>query len=203
MAKRDYMAYLLRLWRERDEGAWRALLENPNNGERAAFATLPELWAFLVDKTGYDKELNIVQEEVTAVNFADEQAIRDVVQALAVAWNNGDSEAWSGYLAEEVSHTVWNGRHITGRDAVTAGHRHLFNTVYKGTRQVFKVRWVRFLRPDVAAVQWDAHLEGQNDTPKVRPLAILTRQEDRWLIEIFQNTPILEQKPGEAAQRTI
>ena len=52
MAKRDYMAYLLRLWREKSDGAWRALLENPNTGERAAFATLPELIAFLEGKTG-------------------------------------------------------------------------------------------------------------------------------------------------------
>jgi hypothetical protein len=52
MAKRDYMAFLLRLWREKSDGAWRALLENPNNGERAAFATLAELVTFLESKTG-------------------------------------------------------------------------------------------------------------------------------------------------------
>jgi uncharacterized protein (TIGR02246 family) len=86
---------------------------------------------------------------------------------------------------------VWNGRHIVGRKAVTAGHKHLFETVYKDTRQVFNIRWVRFLHPDVAAVQWDAHLEGSEHTPKVRPLAVLVKQEGRWLIELFQNTPIL------------
>ena len=52
MATREYKAYLLRLWRESHEATWRALLENPNNGERAAFATLGELVAFLEDKTG-------------------------------------------------------------------------------------------------------------------------------------------------------
>lgn len=52
MAKRDYMAFLLRLWREKSDGAWRALLENPNNGERAAFATLAELVTYLESKTG-------------------------------------------------------------------------------------------------------------------------------------------------------
>ena len=31
---------------------WRALLENPHSGERAAFATLAELVAFLEEKTG-------------------------------------------------------------------------------------------------------------------------------------------------------
>jgi hypothetical protein len=52
MSKRDYMAYLLRLWREKEETPWRALLDNPHNGERAAFATLAELVAFLEEKTG-------------------------------------------------------------------------------------------------------------------------------------------------------
>lgn len=52
MAKREYMAYLLRLWREKRNGSWRAMLENPNNGERAGFATLSELVTFLESKTG-------------------------------------------------------------------------------------------------------------------------------------------------------
>lgn len=52
MAKREYMAYLLRLWREKQDGSWRATLENPNNGERAGFATLADLVTFLAEKTG-------------------------------------------------------------------------------------------------------------------------------------------------------
>ena len=51
MAKREYMAYLLRLWRERQEAPWRAMLENANSGERIAFATLPELFTYLESKT--------------------------------------------------------------------------------------------------------------------------------------------------------
>ena len=52
MAAREYKAYLLRLWRESQEAGWRALLENPNSGERAAFATLTELVTFLETQTG-------------------------------------------------------------------------------------------------------------------------------------------------------
>ncbi|MBK8904766.1 MAG: hypothetical protein IPM53_26540 [Anaerolineaceae bacterium] len=63
MAKRDYMAFLLRLWREKRDGAWRALLENPNNGERAAFATLAELVTFLEEKTGETIQTTAVPAE--------------------------------------------------------------------------------------------------------------------------------------------
>jgi len=142
-------------------------------------------------------QTELMTDSETGVSPTDEQAVRDVVQALADAWNQGDSEAWSENIVADVHHTVWNGTHIQGRDNITAGHMQIFNTIYKGTRQTFTIRWIRFLRPEVAAVQWDAQLEGRDDIPqvRVRPLAILTKQTDgRWLIEIFQNTPILERR---------
>lgn len=68
MAKREYMAYLLRLWREKRDGSWRAMLENPNNGERAGFATLSELVTFLESKTG---EMIQVQVNVPKIKEVD------------------------------------------------------------------------------------------------------------------------------------
>lgn len=52
MARREYKAYLLRLWRENHNGSWRMLLENPNSQERIGFANLDELIEFLKNKTG-------------------------------------------------------------------------------------------------------------------------------------------------------
>lgn len=52
MSKREYMAYLLRLWRETHDGSWRALLQDPHSGERVGFATMDDLIAFLEQKTG-------------------------------------------------------------------------------------------------------------------------------------------------------
>ena len=121
----------------------------------------------------------------------DERVIRQIVQDLEDAWNAHDSMAWSNHVADDIFHTVWNGHFVEGKDAVTAGHEALFNTIYKGTRQKFTVRWVRFLRPDVAAVQFDGEFTGKQGISEVRPLAVLTKQDGHWLIEIFQNTPIL------------
>lgn len=63
MAKREYMAFLLRLWREKHDGSWRALLVNPNSGEQTGFATLLELVTFLESKTG--ETIQIVTAETT------------------------------------------------------------------------------------------------------------------------------------------
>jgi hypothetical protein len=47
--RRDYLSYLLRVWRTgSDESAvWRASLENPFTGERRGFAGLEDLFAYL------------------------------------------------------------------------------------------------------------------------------------------------------------
>jgi hypothetical protein len=50
----DYLAYLLRLWRMRGEGAagWRASLARPGSDERHGFANLDDLFLFLRRQTG-------------------------------------------------------------------------------------------------------------------------------------------------------
>lgn len=134
-----------------------------------------------------------IPEAAAVDKAADEQAIRDIVAALQSSWNHGDAAGWSAHLTQGAVHTVWDGRVVTGWDNITTGHEYLFRNAYKGTRITFTVRWVRFLRPDVAAVQFDGELGGRDDIPmsRIRPLAVLTKQDGRWLIEIFQNTPIL------------
>jgi hypothetical protein len=46
-------SYLLRLWRTDGPGVsnWQASLETPENGERIGFASLEELFTFLMDLT--------------------------------------------------------------------------------------------------------------------------------------------------------
>ena len=68
MAKREYIAYLLRLWREKQEGSWRALLENPNSGERNGFATLAELVIFLEGITGEKIQVELAPDEPFTVD---------------------------------------------------------------------------------------------------------------------------------------
>ncbi len=59
----DYLSYLLRLWRERDEGklAWRASLESAFTGKRYGFASLDNLFDFLRRLTSRQTETFIVR----------------------------------------------------------------------------------------------------------------------------------------------
>jgi hypothetical protein len=66
-ARRDYLSYLLRLWRvggdggthREEEAVWRASLESPLTGERIGFASLDALFAFLRQQT--DDEASAVE----------------------------------------------------------------------------------------------------------------------------------------------
>ena len=51
---RQYAAYLLRLWREKEIGQWRTMLVNAQTDERRHFADLAEAVEFLMRKHSVD-----------------------------------------------------------------------------------------------------------------------------------------------------
>lgn len=151
------------------------------------------LWPFLA----------LLSAAVFAQNVeGDAAAIRSIIEELEKAWTAGDAEAWSKHVADDVDFTVWNGRYIKGREGVTAGHRQIFSTIYKDTKQKLDVRSIRFLRDDVAVV----HLKGSvvkktaefPEAPQVAPVMIMTKQNGRWLIAVFHNTDVQKRPRAEA-----
>jgi len=56
--QRDYLSYLLRLWRESDEEkpVWRASLRSSRTGEKVGFGSLEDLFDFLQRKTDTGQE---------------------------------------------------------------------------------------------------------------------------------------------------
>jgi hypothetical protein len=52
--QRDYLSYLLRLWREGDGEfpVWRASLQSTQTGEKTGFGSLEALFDFLQKQTG-------------------------------------------------------------------------------------------------------------------------------------------------------
>ena len=52
--KSQYQSYLLRLWREGEENAWRVMLEHVGTHERHGFADLEGLCTFLREQMNAD-----------------------------------------------------------------------------------------------------------------------------------------------------
>ena len=58
--QKDYIAYLLRMWREENgeeipetnQCLWRASLQSPGNNQRIGFTSLEELFDFLLSQAG-------------------------------------------------------------------------------------------------------------------------------------------------------
>ncbi|MGI4830916.1 MAG: SgcJ/EcaC family oxidoreductase [Janthinobacterium lividum] len=137
----------------------------------------------------------------------DEAQIRSIVQSEADAWNRGDAEAFGAHYAEDGHFTNVIGQQLYGRKAFIAQHASIFNTIYKGSHNVFSVSKITFLRPDVALVDIDGTLSGAirmppglraNDdgTMHVKLLEIMTRERGAWLIAAFHNVAVSPLPPG-------
>jgi len=83
-----------------------------------------------------------------------------------------------------------------GRRAIEGEHRHIFETIYRGSHATFALRSIRFLRPDVAVVFSRAHLKFKKGNEgreiETRPTLIVVKENGKWQIVAFQNTKISE-----------
>jgi uncharacterized protein (TIGR02246 family) len=125
----------------------------------------------------------------------EERSLYEIVEKLENAWNNADSVAWTAQFADDADFIHILGGHFQGRSEIERGHRQIFDTIYKGSRNSFTVEKVRSVRPDVAIVFVRAHLNwylnGAEQQIDARPTLVAYKKSDgAWEIVAFQNTLI-------------
>lgn len=125
---------------------------------------------------------------------ADEAAIKQIVQQVQDGWNAHDGAAFAALFAADADYVVVNGMKVKGRDEIEKGHTRIFTTIYKDSRNVATVKAIRFLRADVAVVHIEWNLEYSAGSEKKTDRAInswvVTKDNGKWSIASFQNTPI-------------
>jgi len=84
------------------------------------------------------------------LNPDDERAVRTLISGWETAWNASDSVKFSLIMADDVEFVSILGDRYHGRDIVERGHRHIFDTIYQGSRVTCTIETIRFVRPDVA-----------------------------------------------------
>jgi uncharacterized protein (TIGR02246 family) len=135
---------------------------------------------------------SLAVSQSTANHSKDEAAIRAIIANLNDAWTKGDAQTWGAQFAEDADFTAWMGAYVKGREVITREHGRIFQTIYKGTKLRLSVRRIRFLRDDVAVVLAEGVTAKKEEdfpsTPQVVPAIILTKEEGRWQIAVFQNT---------------
>ena len=126
----------------------------------------------------------------------EEQAIQEIVAGIETAWNRYDSIGFAAAFVEDANFIHIFGGQLDGRVAIEAAHRHIFETIYKGSHASFALRSIRFLRPDVALVFCECKVKFQegNEAREIqtRPTLIVAKERSRWQIVAFQNTRISE-----------
>jgi uncharacterized protein (TIGR02246 family) len=127
---------------------------------------------------------------------SEERALHTLVYQLESSWNAGDGDAFAGLFADDADVIHILGGYYTGRDAIRAGHRMIFGTIYKGSTVHYRVEKIKFLRPDIALVFLRQHLQFAEgsvaDELDARPTIVAEKLDDRWRIVTLQNTRISE-----------
>jgi uncharacterized protein (TIGR02246 family) len=129
----------------------------------------------------------------TAQTTNDDKPLRAIVQTLEDGWNAGDSAKFASPFMADADYVIVNGQHIRTRAVIDFGHKQIFGTIYKGSKNKAEIKQIRFLRPDVAVihVEWNL-LHGEKLENKNRAMnsIVALRNNGKWEIAAFHNTPI-------------
>lgn len=128
----------------------------------------------------------------------DEAAIGRIINRMQEGWNSGSGKVFAEPFADDADYVVVDGRRIKGRNAIEAGHQHIFDTKYKGSHLSPSVQSVRFLSDTVAIAHIEWHLKlGEGAAPhatRSMNSIVLTKQDGKWVIDAFHNTPIISEQ---------
>ncbi len=130
---------------------------------------------------------------VAAPQDADRAAIEKAVQGYMDSWNTHNVHGVAMTYAEDCDFVNNFGDVTHGRDGMEKAFGPFMTGVYSETHQTGKVRSIRFLKPDVAAVDVDWEMTGaKNQDGTMRPTRkgihslIMTKQGDgSWLIAVM------------------
>lgn len=124
----------------------------------------------------------------------DEAAIRENVRQMEAGWNAKQGSLFAKPFAEDADYVVINGRHFKGRTEIEKAHQRIFETIFKNTTMRMAIKQIRFLRPDIAVVHVNGHLDApENERELVADALmtmVMTRDKLGWKIAAFQNTGV-------------
>jgi uncharacterized protein (TIGR02246 family) len=141
-----------------------------------------------------------------AQSKSDTAAIQAIIQEQVTAWNKGDALAYSQQFAQAGTFTNIGGEFFVGYNSFLDKHDSIFKGLFKNTVLQAKIISLRFLRPDVAAVETLNRVSGFPKTglpPRLqldgqgrlntRMVQVLVNEGNDWKIVIYHNVDI---KPG-------
>lgn len=140
---------------------------------------------------------------------ADRRAIEAQLRSLEGAWNRHDARAFAALFAEDAHFVNVFGMPANGRKAIEEFHAPIFATMFRESRLSLGETKVRFLRPDVAAVDARWEMTGARDPqgnpwPKRRGLlSFVATRRDGWTFDVAHNMELPATDEMAEAQRAV
>lgn len=123
----------------------------------------------------------------------DIKSIRALFVGLSDAWKSGDATAWGNAFVADADVTLWYGRHLKGRDAITATQESLLSDPYAGTEIALEVKKIRLVSDESAVVHIAASVFDKGVEPPAEhhavSLAVIIRKQKGWQIAALQDAP--------------
>lgn len=92
-----------------------------------------------------------------------ESAVESLIDCLVAAWNVHDAGRFAAVFHEDADFTNVFGMHAQGREAIERFHAPIFETMFRDSHLSAPETRVRFIRPDVAAVDVHWEMTGARD----------------------------------------
>ena len=130
---------------------------------------------------------------------AAEDVAAELIARLERGWNGADGRAFGEPFAPDADFDDIRGEHHRGREAISAGHRAIFDSIYEGSSVGYELTGAREVSSDVILAHATAVLRAPSG-----PLAgehnsmlslVLVRGGDGWEIAAFHNTLVAQQRP--------
>ncbi|MHB8411763.1 MAG: SgcJ/EcaC family oxidoreductase [Candidatus Acidiferrales bacterium] len=142
----------------------------------------------------------MAQQETARDHAKDRAAIEQTVERFLDAWNKHDAHSFAMTFTEDADFTNVAGMHARGRANVETFHAQIFATVFKSSHQTAQIRSIRFLAPDLAAVDVDWQMTGatfqdgraQSNRKGLLNWVMAKQADGSWLIEVMHNTELTE-----------
>ncbi len=139
--------------------------------------------------------LCVVTASVAAAPRSDENAIREVENLQALAWNRHDAEQYANLFTDDGDVVNVLGWWWRGRSAIKEKLADAFVWVFRDSVMAIDDVQIRFLDPSTAVVHVRWTMEGAKAPPGAPApprqgiqLQVLRKAKGRWLIASFQNT---------------
>ncbi len=141
-------------------------------------------------------------------NEQSENAIKKLIDSFIAAWNLHDARAFAETFAPDADFTNVFGMRAEGRDAIEQFHAPIFETMFRDSCLSETGMHIRFLRPEIAAIDVCWEMTGARDPegrawPLRRGLMnlIVIRVGAEWSIAVMHNMDLPSEEVAKAQEK--